>query len=494
MRQLVRHRVTAIGRAARPPRTRGLPRATAVRARPVPSAVAHAGSRPSIDTQVRHATSRDARRSRKRRCWSSRAGWRKPSAGPAGAVRSGHASRRLFRAGRHSASAEAARRERRLLQKAIGLEPRLLGAHLTLAQVYTLQGKPELALGIYRRVLELDPSNATARLALARSRWRRETTSGRWSWRTRPSRVQAVARRAVRARDGLSEDGESRAAVGLVDDWRRLSDVPQDWSIRFALLLVEADALPEAVDVLERARQTGPPSYELAFNLAGAYLLNKDPARALDAYDLALTLKPDSLPALRQAAAVAEQRGELERSLSYWMRARKIEPEEPEILLGFGRVCLKMDLLEDAEPALTKAASLKPDEPSYQYTLAAAKVGKRQFDAAQGSARTARQEAARTTRSFSTRWARSCISRDVSTRQPRICGRASVCSPSSWRPTTTSRWSPETRATTPRPSRSWTRLLQRYPDHAAVVRGARRAAHERPAVHEAEGTCGRRSA
>ena len=43
-----------------------------------------------------------------------------------------------------------------------------------------------------------------------------------------------------------------------------------------------------------------------------------------------------------------------------------------------------MDLLEDAEPALAKAAALKPGELSYQYTLAVAKVGKRQFEAAQG--------------------------------------------------------------------------------------------------------------
>src|SRR5262245_52026106 len=57
----------------------------------------------------------------------------------------------------------------RYLQEAIQLEPHLLGAHLSLAQVYTLQGKPELALPLYRRVLTLDPSNPSARLALAQS-------------------------------------------------------------------------------------------------------------------------------------------------------------------------------------------------------------------------------------------------------------------------------------------------------------------------------------
>src|SRR5205085_78613 len=48
-----------------------------------------------------------------------------------------------------------------LLQEAVRLEPGLIGAHLTLATAYTLQEKPELAQQAYRRVLQLDPMNAT---------------------------------------------------------------------------------------------------------------------------------------------------------------------------------------------------------------------------------------------------------------------------------------------------------------------------------------------
>ena len=73
--------------------------------------------------------------------------------------------------------------------------------------------------------------------------------------------------------------------------------------------------------------------------------------RALENYDLALAVSPGSLTALQQAGGVAERQGNLERALSYRVRAKKIEPENPEILVGFGRVCLKLDLLDDAEPA-----------------------------------------------------------------------------------------------------------------------------------------------
>ena len=177
--------------------------------------------------------------------------------------------------------------------------------------------------------------------------------------------------------------GNRASAAALVEDARRLRDVPPGWSVAFAEMLVKGGLVAEGTSVLERARKADPGSYELAFALAGARLSKGDPSGALEAYDAALALKPTSLMALRQAAAVAEREGELERSLSFWVRARKLAADDPEVLLGFGRVCLKMDLLEDAQVPLTRAAELKPGEPVYQYTLAVAKVGKRQYEAAQ---------------------------------------------------------------------------------------------------------------
>ncbi len=272
-----------------------------------------------------------------------------------------------------------------LLQEAIRLDPHLLGAHLNLAQVYTLQGKGELAVPVFRRVLELDPSNAAARMALARS----ETEKGNYQ-RSLELAMPALAA-FKQSPEGvlilvtdLLKTGDRSAAAALAEESRRLPDVPPAWSVSFAQLLVKDGLVAEGIEILERARRADPSSYELVFALGGAYLVKGDPARALEAYDLALGLRPASVTALRQAAAVAERRDELERSLSYWMRARKLAADDPQILLGFGRVCLKMDLLEDAEPALIEAARLRPGEPAYPYTLAVAKVGKRQYEAAQG--------------------------------------------------------------------------------------------------------------
>ena len=271
-----------------------------------------------------------------------------------------------------------------LLQEAIRLEPRLVGAQLNLAQAYSLQGKEDQAVPVFRRVLELDPANATARIALARS----ETEKG--NYKRSLELAKPVMAEAKESPEGLLvlvtaylKTGDAPSARALVKDAKRLADAPPVWSAAFAERLVRGGLVGEGIDVLESARKAEPTSYELAFALGSAFVVKPDPARALEAYDAALALKPDSLAALRQAAVVAERNGELERSLSYWMRAKKLAADDAEVLLGFGRVCLKMDLLDDAEAALESAAARDPGDPASAYTLAVAKVGKRQYEAAQ---------------------------------------------------------------------------------------------------------------
>ena len=213
----------------------------------------------------------------------------------------------------------------RLLHEAIRLEPRLLGAQLSLADIYTLRGDSKRAIPLYRRVMELDPGNVPARVAIARFEVEQGRQQEAWklaepvldAFRATPEGLLVLA-------SAQPSTGEGFAA--LARDWLRLTDVPQDWSLAFASRLAARGAPDEALAVLERVREQGPPTYELAFNLAGVHLVRGDRVRALDAYDAAISLKPESMPALRQAAAIAESQGELERALRTGSARRSWHP------------------------------------------------------------------------------------------------------------------------------------------------------------------------
>jgi tetratricopeptide (TPR) repeat protein len=270
------------------------------------------------------------------------------------------------------------------LEEAIRLEPRLIGARLNLAAVYEAENKPDQALTIYRKVLALDSSAKMARMAIVEL----EAQAGRYKESLEYAQpVLAELRQTPEGLFALTTDylgtGDRAGAQDAVRDWVTIGSIQEDLAIRYGLLLAKQGELLGAIDVLEHAKQTAPRSYLVAFNLAGIYGLNNNLALALQNYDLALRIDPNSIDAMTQAALTAEKKGDLERSLSYWVRAKKLEPESPELLFGFGRICLKQDLLDDAETALTKAAGLKPQDPSYHYLLASVKVGKKQFDAAE---------------------------------------------------------------------------------------------------------------
>src|SRR5918993_184352 len=132
----------------------------------------------------------------------------------------------------------------RLLGEAIRLEPRLVGAQLSLAQAYTLQNRPDLALARFQAVLKLDPDNPSARLAIARS----EVEKGNYQ---QGLAVLGPVRSALRQSPeglyvitaALLKSGKREEAAPLAADWKRLTDVPQAASISFGLLLVQEGAI-----------------------------------------------------------------------------------------------------------------------------------------------------------------------------------------------------------------------------------------------------------
>lgn len=267
-----------------------------------------------------------------------------------------------------------------LLERAIKADSQLVGAHLSLAQAYAFLGKLDRAEPLFRRVLELAPDNQNARLALVRA------ASRKGDHRQALDLARPVKKQLRASPDGLQILAEAFTGVGdrqgaqsLVPDWLRLQGVPAAWIMKFALALSDGGLTDEPIKILEHAKSQGLASYDLAFNLAGFYLLKDDPPHASENYEWALTFNDRSLPALRQIARIAEKRGELEKALSFLIRAKLEAPDDPEVLFEFGRVSLQLEFIEDSTGALEKAARLRPGHKATQYWLATAKGAARQY-------------------------------------------------------------------------------------------------------------------
>jgi tetratricopeptide (TPR) repeat protein len=263
---------------------------------------------------------------------------------------------------------------RQYLEKAIQLNPHLLGARLTLGQVYALQGRTRWARQMFQQALRMDPDNPLARMNLAQL----EASVGHYQ--ASLELVEPVAGALRGSADGLLVLlvtnlglGRKDTARALVADWLALGEsVPPPLAIEFAKSLADHGLAAEAAQVLEKAKGSDPGSFELAFALGGAYLASGDLKRASECYEQAANLNERCVLCFRQIAKIAERERETEKALAYLIKAKLLEPDNPEVLFDFGRVCLERNLFRDAIPALEKASRLRPNDDRYTYVLASA--------------------------------------------------------------------------------------------------------------------------
>jgi len=267
-----------------------------------------------------------------------------------------------------------------LLRKALSLDSHLVGARISLGGVYLLEGKKDQAREQFRQALRYDPTNYNARANLA------DLESEAGNYKASLETAKPIVAQLRQSPEGLMLVAKDYAGLQrkdsvreLVSDWKNLPPVATDSSIEFASLLVKTGLIHEAIDILEQAKRANPSSYRLNLTMGDCYLSANDLGKASASYEAALSLKDGCVPCLQGLAQIADRQGNTEKALAYLIRARHIEPENPDVLFEFGKVCLERDLVEDALTALKKAAALRPDQESYVYVLASAHVGNKQY-------------------------------------------------------------------------------------------------------------------
>jgi len=225
------------------------------------------------------------------------------------------------------------------LSAALRLNPGLVGARVTLGEVYALTGKGVRAREVFKEVLRVDQDNREARFALAQL----ESASGNFS--TSLSAVEPVLAELRDSPDGillLAKDyvglKQKDSLLALVHDWDGLPEASSNSSTAFAALLVKSGLDQQALDVLEKAKNSGQVSYDMALALAKLYFARSDLIRAFGSYEAAFSLNPGCIDCLLQLAKIAAQQKDSEKALAYLIKAKHEQPGNAEILFEFGKI------------------------------------------------------------------------------------------------------------------------------------------------------------
>ena len=267
----------------------------------------------------------------------------------------------------------------RFLTEALKLNPHLSGTWTTLGACYVLQSKPGLANESFEKALKLDPSNNQARYDLAK------LEASLHHYQKSLDIARPLVPQLLKSDDGLlilaADYGalkKKEELIGVVHDWQDLPSHSDESSLEFGQLLMSYGMASEAKAVVEavESQSAGHVSWTVAWKLGKIYLGLEDLDRAERNFELALSLNPACAACDQGVAEVSDRQGNTEKALAYLLQAKQLQPEDPEILFEFGKICLKRDLIEDALSALGKAASLKPDDDRYVYVLGSANVAR----------------------------------------------------------------------------------------------------------------------
>jgi tetratricopeptide (TPR) repeat protein len=265
------------------------------------------------------------------------------------------------------------------LARAVQLNPHLSGAWTTLGDAYVLQNKLSLASESFEKALKADPSNNQARYDLAK------LDASLRQYQKSLDLAQPILSQLLKSDDGLLILGTDYGAlrkkeelIGVVRAWHDLPGPSDESSLEFAQILVGYGMTAEAKAVVDdvESKSAGHVSWTLALSLGRIHLGLEDLDRAEQNFELALSLNPACAACDQGVAEVSERQGNTEKALAYLLKAKQLEPDDPEILFEFGKICLKRDLIEDALSALGKAASLKPDDNRYLYVFGSANVAR----------------------------------------------------------------------------------------------------------------------
>ena len=259
----------------------------------------------------------------------------------------------------------------KLFRRAIVHAPKHLGARINLGELLITTNRDEQALSVLLEAHKLAPERIEINLNLA------TLYADKGEYKQALHYLELVPREAANG-DYFLVKLKTLLGLKQIEDAHSLtrtfiqSGVGDTQShAEFAMLLARSGLDDEGLKILETAQQNEPGSFPVRYGLGiiNANLKRYDTAE--EHLTAALKVKPDDVATLRALARIARAKGNLEKSLSHLVEARRLAPKVPAVLYEFGVTTFEMDLPLDALPVFEQLHRDYANEPAYLYALAA---------------------------------------------------------------------------------------------------------------------------
>jgi diguanylate cyclase (GGDEF)-like protein len=280
---------------------------------------------------------------------------------------------------------------------------------IKIAETYLSQGKIDAAINEYEKLLKLD-SNAYSSI------------NGLGDLYARLGRIEDAKSIFKRIAESYCENGFTLKAIAMYKKLYKLdpenNEIPlkigdlyakqnlvveaKQWYLTIAGQYKEKGQTLKSLEVLRKVVDLEPENATLWFQLAERYqhngfsceaheaflqagrvfLQQNQSAKAVEAYQKALTIYTHSNPAIKSLVYILIQQNELKKALLLLNRSLERSPDDIDLLTLLGRTCLNANLLEEAESAFSYLFELDQSRFCYLLEVCNRFVEKNLFDQA----------------------------------------------------------------------------------------------------------------
>lgn len=277
----------------------------------------------------------------------------------------------------HLASANFAFRKRNIqeatteIQRALIVNNRSHVAHLALGNLYYAQTNFPAADQAFRTAAELAPPRSGAGVRYAE--FKLQSGAGEAEARKIVDAVLAKAPDYLPAKQLLTHIAlggkRSTEALKLAEELLRQDPFNYENQLLLAHAYMEQGELKKAIGTFEKIDKSFVPSPDLKFELAKAYLLDKQIGKVVPLLDQAVALAPEFSDAIKLRCQIELRTGDAARAASGVQRLASRHPTDIPLQFLLAEAYSAMGRPEDAIATYTKLTRLFPSEPGIWYAV-----------------------------------------------------------------------------------------------------------------------------